>query len=446
MKKTVSILVLLLVLVMTLNCFAADVKMTDVDYTSDLGKSIDKLVKGGVISGIPQDDGTYTYAPQKHVTRAEFCKMVNVTFGFEIAADNIFKDVNPYQWYYIHVLPAIHYGYIQGYGDGRFGGDDYITREQVCRILNTIVNKTSETKVEIKDKVSDWAKADVENFIGLGYISLEEGGKFRATENMTRGELAFVLDDFVVIEEAKPENLDMCAQHNNGGFAVNMNYESTTLGHFFIVGEAAGVFGIHRPGGSALNSTQVGSCAAAEKILEYTRSGAEIPTISSISLPLLAQTDGTLTRADILAKRQEYAAKMTECGAFIRDEAKIRALIPALKAELAGFGSYRTDASLLGELAINRDILVTQITYLSAILEYMRDGGKSRGSYLIVRGESALPTGRDAIDIDREHFTKACAVCWNGGNICFDWQDVRPIPTRDNWFENVYNAFRKRMM
>ena len=244
----------------------------------------------------------------------------------------------------------------------------------------------------------------------------------------------------------EPLEIDMCAQHNNGGFAVNMNYESTTLGHFFIVGEAAGVFGIHRPGGSALNSTQVGSCAAAEKILEYTRSGAEIPTISSISLPLLAQTNGTLTRADILAKRQEYAAKMTECGAFIRDEAKIRALIPALKAELAGFGSYRTDASFLGELAINRDILVTQITYLSAILEYMRDGGKSRGSYLIVRGESALPTGRDAIDIDREHFTKVCAVCWNGGDICFDWQDVRPIPTRDNWFENVYNAFRKRMM
>ena len=64
----------------------------------------------------------------------------------------------------------------------------------------------------------------------------------------------------------EPLEIDMCAQHNNGGFSVGTDYESVNIANLYIVGEAAGVFGIHRPGGSALNSTQVGSLRAAEHI------------------------------------------------------------------------------------------------------------------------------------------------------------------------------------
>ncbi len=247
----------------------------------------------------------------------------------------------------------------------------------------------------------------------------------------------------------EPLEIDMCAQHNNGGFAVDMHYASTSLDRFFIVGEAAGVFGIHRPGGSALNSTQVSSSAAAEKILEMLRHGYEASAKADISdlKALLALTvNGGMTRDDILAKRREYASGMTACGAFIRSEEKIRALLPTLKTELENFGNYQvSDAALLAELSINRDILITQITYLSAILAYMEDGGKSRGSYLIMRGEQSLPDGKTVIDIDKAHFDKVCITAWNGGAIASHFEDVRPIPSRDNWFENVYNAFRERM-
>jgi hypothetical protein len=50
----------------------------------------------------------------------------------------------------------------------------------------------------------------------------------------------------------------VCAQHNNGGLLGNIWSESNVR-HFFPVGETSGVFGVYRPGGSALNSTQVGS-------------------------------------------------------------------------------------------------------------------------------------------------------------------------------------------
>ncbi len=203
MKKLLCLIVLMLVLTMSFNCFAIDVKMTDVNYETELGKSIDKLVKAGVISGIPQEDGTLKYEANKEVTRAEFCKMVNVTFNYEKMQDNIFTDVYPEKWYYVHVLKAISEGYISGYGDGRFGGEDYITREQVCTILSRILNKPSDKKIEIKDNVSGWAFPYVENIIALGYMNLEEGNTFRATQNMTRGELAQTLDKFVV-EKEKP--------------------------------------------------------------------------------------------------------------------------------------------------------------------------------------------------------------------------------------------------
>ena len=121
MKKFSFVLAFLLMFAITTNCLAADVTMTDVDYSTDLGKSIEKLIKAGVVNGIPQEDGSFKYAPENPITRAEFCKMINVTFGYEIAANNIFTDVHSDQWYYVYVLPAIYEGYIQGYGDGKFG-------------------------------------------------------------------------------------------------------------------------------------------------------------------------------------------------------------------------------------------------------------------------------------------------------------------------------------
>ncbi len=249
---------------------------------------------------------------------------------------------------------------------------------------------------------------------------------------------------------AEPLEIDMCAQHNNGGFAGDVWYESVSLRHFFIVGEANGVFGIHRPGGSALNSTQVGSRRAAERITSeasYAGMPDETASVRADDLTALVSADGSLTRADILAKRAEYAAVMTSCGAFIRDREKLENAVQSVRRELDGFASYRiADASLLGELCINRDILITQYVYMSAILAYIADGGKSRGSYLIADGGAPLPTGKETVEIDASHRDRVCEVTLAGQEVRAEWKPVRPIPERDNWFENVYNAYRKRHM
>ncbi len=64
----------------------------------------------------------------------------------------------------------------------------------------------------------------------------------------------------------EPLEIAVCAQHNNGGLAGNAWWESTNIKHLFPVGEVNGTHGVARPGGSALNSGQVGGFRAAEYI------------------------------------------------------------------------------------------------------------------------------------------------------------------------------------
>jgi succinate dehydrogenase/fumarate reductase flavoprotein subunit len=59
--------------------------------------------------------------------------------------------------------------------------------------------------------------------------------------------------------------IDVLPQHNNGGAEINAWWE-TSVKHLFVVGECAGSHGVHRPGGSALNSGQVGGLRAASFI------------------------------------------------------------------------------------------------------------------------------------------------------------------------------------
>ena len=238
----------------------------------------------------------------------------------------------------------------------------------------------------------------------------------------------------------EPLEADICAQHSNGGFEVNTDYESVSLKGLYVVGEAAGVFGIRRPGGSALNSTQVGSRRAADAILAAItaseRSFGRLP--EALELPELGGSDSL---SDILARRREYARRMSRCGAFIRSEREIIRAVGEIRSELDGFSKYRAaDPRLLAELMINRDILITQNVWLSAILEYIRDGGKSRGSYLI---SDSLPDG-EPVELDTEHSSKICEVKLRDMRPEFSWRQVRPIPSRDNWFENVLAGYRGR--
>lgn len=231
--------------------------------------------------------------------------------------------------------------------------------------------------------------------------------------------------------ESEPLEIDVCAQHNNGGLACDIWYESN-IKRFFPVGEVCGVFGVYRPGGSALNSTQVSSMRAAMRIVsEYKTLTPETTAADSVLLDFYRKSNLTLN--NILSLRRAYGERMSAAGAFIRNSGDVCAAQNAVKSELDNF-AYKSDHPVLfAALTINYDILVTQYVYLTAIREYIEKGGKSRGSYLI-NGDTGT---------DTENSGRLCYMSYNGVSAAAHWEKVCPIPTGEQWFETVYNDFHE---
>lgn len=241
--------------------------------------------------------------------------------------------------------------------------------------------------------------------------------------------------------ESEMLEISVCAQHLNGGLSVTIDYESPTLKNFYPCGECAGVFGIKRPGGSALNSTQVSSSRAADAILSKNVSPAEV--ISSIIAASVAEAAGLAELMDengsdianIIEERTADGKKHDECAAFLRDCDKISALIAETTDKIKSFGSGKVKShAALTEAMITYDTLVTRYAMLSAIAYYISEGGKSRGSYLV--------TTADGLDTKHREFVLNTAVSCQNGTISSSnrFEPVRPIPEIFNWFENVYNA------
>ncbi len=244
----------------------------------------------------------------------------------------------------------------------------------------------------------------------------------------------------------EPLEIAVSAQHCNGGIAVDKWYESTVSG-LYVIGEAAGVFGVQRPGGSALNSTQVGSIRAAEAIAHKLAKTQNNDHIKSVwSLPRVGLGNERLALDEILEKRRGYAAAMTATSAFLRRPGKIKSLIVSLKTEIDSFERYGADDSrTLRELSINYDILLTQYAMLNSVSAYIADGGLSRGSYLITDDDAPEILSGVPPKTDKRHrdFIGCVKLSFeNGVGAETYFENVRPVPNTGYWFEKVYNDFR----
>lgn len=252
----------------------------------------------------------------------------------------------------------------------------------------------------------------------------------------------------------------VCAQHNNGGLMGNCWWESN-LRHFFPVGEVNGTFGVYRPGGTALNSTQVGSLRAAQYInanykddpIGITEFAGKAEKAVSEKLQLISDIMSNRSSTDVFELKKKYRIRMTKAGAHIRSLEAAEVAIQSCINDLREFNSVTGAASTteLAEAFKNRDILLTQFVYLNAIKEYIKNGGRSRGSYLIKDSEGILPIEGLSEEFrfslnSGEMQQKTCEVelsITDEVKCTSEWKPVRPIPSEDNWFENVWNDYRQ---
>jgi len=204
----------------------------------------------------------------------------------------------------------------------------------------------------------------------------------------------------------EPLEIAVCAQHNNGGFAVNRWWEST-IPRTFVIGEMAGTHGVKRPGGSALNAGQVGGLRAAEYIVNVY--GGQLEDFSAFEEQIDGQLGRLVARFDRYRRRgsampkvviKEIQQRMSSSAGHIRrlDEAR-----KALK-EAVELYKYVTKEGIA--LSASKDLLwavraehlaLTSVGYLAAVVELLERGGGSRGSYLVT-AEDGIEVHPDVTD------------------------------------------------
>ena len=119
------------------------------------------------------------------LTRAEIAAELYRAEGEPaVSGKAAFTDTAADAWYTPAVAWASENGIVLGYGDGRFGPDDLVTREQLAAILYRYVQfKGRETKAAVleakdADQVSSWAAESVGWAAANGLLSTD-GGKIR---------------------------------------------------------------------------------------------------------------------------------------------------------------------------------------------------------------------------------------------------------------------------
>ena len=243
----------------------------------------------------------------------------------------------------------------------------------------------------------------------------------------------------------------------------------TRIKHLFAIGEVNGSHGVHRPGGAALNSGQVGGLRAAQRIgRAYSISppvdGDQFKNIVESEMKDIVNSMNAvvfkkpLMNVEQLTPTQFWAKiqnRMSKLGGILRplknliEEGKnIIHEIYNLKIVLI----LENNKEIIDYLRI-KDALLAQQFFLESILNYHEFKGKSRGSYLILRenldesyNKEFLTTPSELskfkfIKSDRNLKKKIQAVQTQMGMVSLSWEAVRKIPSDFGWFENVWKDF-----
>lgn len=178
----------------------------------------------------------------------------------------------------------------------------------------------------------------------------------------------------------EPLEIAVCNQHLNGGVSGDIWWE-TNVKHLFAIGEINGSHGIHRPGGAALNSGQIGGLRAAQKI-------------------------GNVYNGTIYLENSEFKRIVR---IYLKNSiAEIKTLIANKNAKLK-----------LKEILIN-------------VQERMAKFGS------IIRPSDGLQEAKKNLK------NKIQTIETLNGRIKFEWEDTRRIPEESGWFETIWKKYKDK--
>ncbi|MCD7854541.1 MAG: S-layer homology domain-containing protein [Clostridiales bacterium] len=181
---------------------------TDIDQTPWAVEAINYLAGLKVVNGYT--DGSFL--PKNNVTRADFIIMLLNALGISGTAESNLTDVRADKYYANYVGLAKDLGIAQGYSDGTFAPEAYISRQDMMvltwRAFTSMTDAETDTADETvlddfadKDDISAYAEEAVSAMVSMGVVSgTNEGIEPKA--NTTRAQTAVIMYNILkLIEE-----------------------------------------------------------------------------------------------------------------------------------------------------------------------------------------------------------------------------------------------------
>ena len=154
---------------------------------------LEKLVEWGVMRG----SSSGNLNPDRVLTRAEFVTMINRAFGYTERGSTPFQDVPANAWYADDINIAYQAGYFTGTSETTAGPLGRVTREQAAVLLgrNLRLQGIPGVNSDFTDvqRMGNWSRGMVQECAELGIIQGYADGTFRPQNYITRGQMACFL-------------------------------------------------------------------------------------------------------------------------------------------------------------------------------------------------------------------------------------------------------------
>ena len=223
-KLAALLLTAALALSLSVTAFAAvdDTGFSDVNANAWYAEAVMYCREHGLMAGVSDT----TFAPESSLTRAMLAAVLYRAAGSPaVTGTDSFTDTREGSWYSDSVLWASQQGLVAGYGNGLFGTDDPVTREQMTAIFwryagSPSVNGTAHVADEAA--IASYAVPAVAWAGTTGIVANLSGNTFAPKENATRAQVAAALMSFTRSTQTTPNETP------NNGAKVLVAYFSAT--------------------------------------------------------------------------------------------------------------------------------------------------------------------------------------------------------------------------
>ena len=179
----------------------------DLDPTAWYHDGVHWALENGIMNGY----GDGRFGPNDTTTRAMIVTMLYRLEGSPMIRSGMpFNDVTEKDWYAMAVSWAESKGIVTGYGDGKFGPNDVLTREQFATILYRYAKMKGlgftgtwafQLSFDDASEVSDWAYEAICWMTMQGIINGVGDNKLSPKGSATRAQVATMLMRYEAIEQ-----------------------------------------------------------------------------------------------------------------------------------------------------------------------------------------------------------------------------------------------------